>query len=61
MSEGHDPILEAAEALKLHGYQIEPWGGENKLWLVNGEMLTTGEMMALAMRLGLMDSPGRLQ
>jgi hypothetical protein len=36
ISEGHDPILEAVEALKLRGHTVEPWG-DNLLWLVDGQ------------------------
>lgn len=62
MSDGHDPILEAVEALKLRGHKVEPWGEEFDAWLVDGDTLTEGEMMALAVRLGLMDSTSdRLQ
>jgi hypothetical protein len=61
MSEGHDPILEAVEALKLRGHMVEQWGEDGLLWLVDGQSLTGGELLALAVRLGLMDSPGRLQ
>lgn len=56
MSDGHDPILEAVEALKLRGHKVEPWGKEFDAWLVDGDTLTDGEMMALALRLGLMES-----
>ncbi len=31
------------------------------LWLVDGEMLTDSDLLALAIRLGLMDLPGGLQ
>lgn len=34
MSDGHDPILEAVEALKLRGHKVEPWGDEFDAWLV---------------------------
>ncbi|MBP1179942.1 hypothetical protein [Methylobacterium sp. PvR107] len=56
MSEGHDPILEAIEALKLRGHTVDPWGDDHLLWLVDGQSLTEGELLALAVRLGLMDS-----
>jgi hypothetical protein len=61
MSEGHDPVLEAVEALKLRGHTVEPWGDDFMLWLVDGQSLTSGELLALAVRLGLMDSPGTAQ
>jgi len=56
MSEGHDPISEAVAALKLRGHTVEPWGDDHMLWLVDGQSLTEGELLALAVRLGLMDS-----
>lgn len=56
MSDGHDPILEAVEALKLRGHKVEPWGDEFDAWLVDGDTLTDGELMALAVRLGHMES-----
>lgn len=56
MSEGHDPILEAVEALRLRGHTVEPWAVEFDAWLVDGETLTDGDLLALAVRLGLMDS-----
>jgi hypothetical protein len=37
MSEGHDPILEAVEALKLRGHVVEPWGDDKLLRLVDGQ------------------------
>ncbi|WP_345819959.1 hypothetical protein ABC766_27395 [Methylobacterium fujisawaense] len=61
MSDGHDPILEAVEALKLRGHKVEAWGEDHMLWLVDGQSLTEGELLALAVRLGLMDSTGHLQ
>jgi hypothetical protein len=61
MSEGHDPVLEAVEALRAGGHTVEPWGDDFMLWLVDGQTLTEMELLALAMRLGLMDSPGQPQ
>lgn len=55
MSDSHDPILEAVEALKLRGHAVVPWGDDFEAWLVDGETLTDGELMALALRLGLME------
>lgn len=67
MSEAHDSILEAVEALKASGRTVKPWAEDillwlvdGMLWLVDGEMLTDGDLMALAVLLGLMDSPGPL-
>ena len=56
-----DSIQEAVEALKASGRIVEPWADDIMLWLVDGEMLTDGELLALAIRLGLMDSPEGLQ
>ena len=56
MSEDHDPVLEAAEALKLRGHTVEPWGDDFMLWLVDGQSLTEGELIALAVRLGFMEA-----
>ena len=68
MSGDADPVLEAIEVLKASGRNVGPWTEDvmlwlvdGMLWLVDGEMLTDGDLMALAVRLGLMDSPGRLQ
>jgi hypothetical protein len=63
-----DTIQEAIEVLKASGRIVEPWADDIMLWLVNGmlwlvdgEMLTDSELLALAIRLGLVDLPGRLQ
>ncbi|QGY02376.1 hypothetical protein MMSR116_11195 [Methylobacterium mesophilicum SR1.6/6] len=56
-----DPVPEAAEALRLLGKKVEPWSDDFALWLVDGETLTDSDLLALAIRLGVMDSPGTLQ
>jgi hypothetical protein len=56
MSEPQCPIYEPAAALRAYGCKVEPWRRGYPLWLVDGETLTDGELMALALRLGLMDS-----
>jgi hypothetical protein len=56
-----DPILETVAALRASGHAVEPVGDDFQLWLVDGKTLTQGELLALALRLGLMDSPGQLQ
>ena len=61
MSEGHNTIEETAEALKAYGHIVEPRSDDFALWLVDGESLTDSDLLALAIRLGLMDSPGGLQ
>jgi len=55
MSDDHDAIQEAADALILAGYDVKPWGDDLSMWLVNGETVSDGDLMALAIRLGLMD------
>lgn len=58
----HDAIQEAADALILAGYDVKPWGDDLSMWLVNGETVSDGDLLALAIRLGLMESPStRLQ
>jgi hypothetical protein len=57
-----DPLLiEAVEVLRVCGRKVEPWSECYPLWLVDGETLTDSDLLALAIRLGLMDSPGGLQ
>ncbi|WP_182179385.1 hypothetical protein [Methylobacterium radiotolerans] len=56
MSDGHDPIREAVAALRARGHTVEPWTGGLPYWLVDGETLTDGDLLALAVRVGLMDS-----
>jgi hypothetical protein len=61
MSEGHDPIIEAVEALRARGHTVEPVGDDFAMWRVDDQPLTDGELLALAVQLGLIDGPGRLQ
>ncbi len=56
MSDGHDPIREAVAALCARGHTVELWTGGLPYWLVDGETLTDGDLLPLAMRAGLMDS-----
>ncbi|MBE7158329.1 MAG: hypothetical protein INR62_07825 [Rhodospirillales bacterium] len=56
MSEPQSPLPEAVVALRAYGCKVEPWSRRYPLWLVDGETLTDGELMALTLRLGLMDS-----
>ncbi|KNY24466.1 hypothetical protein [Methylobacterium sp. ARG-1] len=60
MPESHDPIVEAVEALRASGRTVEP-DAEFELCQVDGKWITSGDPMALALRLGLMDGPVRLQ
>lgn len=56
-----DPPHEAAEALRATGRKIEPTGDDLALWLVDGVEMTDGDVIALALRLGLMTGPERVQ
>lgn len=62
MSDDHDPITEAADALIAAGHDVRPWGDDLALWLCDGQSVTDSDLLALAIRLGLMDSTtSRLQ
>ncbi|GAN52331.1 hypothetical protein ACXR8U_07300 [Methylobacterium radiotolerans] len=62
MSDGHNLIREAVAALRARGHNVEPWTGSLPYRLVDGETLTDGDLLALAVRVGLMDSTStRLQ
>ena len=70
MSDGHhrtrwqqaDPIQEAVDALRARGHTVEPWTGSLPYWLVDGETLTDSDLLALTVRVGLVDSTStRLQ
>jgi len=61
MSERQDVIPDAVEALRTYGLEVEPWSRGYPLWLVDGETFTGGGLLMLAVRLGLIDPPGRLQ
>ncbi|MEH3063833.1 MAG: hypothetical protein PGN33_14190 [Methylobacterium radiotolerans] len=56
MSDDHDAITEAADALIAYGYKVQPVGDDHALWVVNGKVHTDSDLLALAVRLGLMDS-----
>ena len=58
----HDPVQEAAEALIAYGCKVEPLGDDFDFWIVDGKGMSNGDLLALATRLGLMDSSSsRLQ
>ena len=61
MSDDTDLVLEAVAVLRACGYIVEPWSNDFPYWLVDGETVTDGELLALAHRLGLMSSSGQLQ
>lgn len=56
MSDDHDAISEAADALIAAGYDVKPWGDDHAFWFVNGRTLNDADLLALAIRLGLMES-----
>lgn len=61
MSDEADPVLEAVEALRALGHTVVPDNDFERWQVDGGEWITLGELLALAVRLGLMDSPGTLQ
>jgi hypothetical protein len=52
----HDAVTEAAEALIAAGHSVEPWGDDFAFWQVDGRTLSDSDLLALALRMGLMDS-----
>ena len=56
-----DVLSEAVQALRACGYAVEPWSNDYPLWLVDQETFTDGAVIVLALRLGLMDGPEKLQ
>ncbi|MGH1574940.1 hypothetical protein ACRAWG_35270 [Methylobacterium sp. P31] len=61
MSEGYSQILDAAAALRACGHTVEPDGASER-WLVDrGFWITGAQLVAIAVRLGLMEGPGRPQ
>ena len=61
MTDEPDPFREAVTALTAAGREVEPTGDDLAFWLVDGEEMTDGDLLALAFRLGLMDGPDQLQ
>jgi hypothetical protein len=61
MSDDHHPIREAVVALLARGNTVEPCTGVRAMWLVYGETITTPDLIALVVQLGLMDLPSRVQ
>ncbi|SFT12007.1 hypothetical protein [Methylobacterium sp. yr668] len=56
-----DPITKAAEALIAAGHSVEPMGAGFAFWIVDGKGLSGRELLAMAARLGLIDSPSDRQ
>lgn len=57
----YDPMIEAAEALIALGHTVVPDDDFERWQVDGGEWITLGDLLALALRHGLMDGPGRLQ
>jgi hypothetical protein len=61
MSEGADPVSEAVAVLHARGHIVVP-DDDFERWQVDGEeWITLGELLELALRLGLVAAPRRLQ
>ena len=61
MIEDYDPTLEAVAALQAHGHTVAP-DEEFQSWQIDGgEWISLSELLALALRLGLVDGPGLVQ
>lgn len=56
----HDAVTEAAEALIAAGHSVEPWGDDHAFWQVDGRTLSDSDLLALAIRNGLMEPPSGL-
>ena len=51
-----DPVLEAVAALRAKGHPVVPDDDFERWQVDGGEWITLGDLLALALRLGLMDS-----
>ncbi|GJE09484.1 hypothetical protein [Methylobacterium longum] len=58
-----DPLTDAISALRAKGHTVEPCGEDPALWRIDNEdqELTVEQLLALALRLGLVEGPGRAQ
>ncbi|MGU3329378.1 hypothetical protein ACLBXB_20805 [Methylobacterium mesophilicum] len=61
MFEDSDPIVEAVTVITSRGYTVEPDADFDRWRVDGGEWLTVGEVLTLAMHLGLNAGVGRLQ
>jgi hypothetical protein len=50
-------VLEAVAALIAADYSVEPLGATLEFWMVDGEVLSDGDLIAKAARLGRVDLP----
>ncbi|MCJ2053962.1 hypothetical protein [Methylobacterium sp. J-070] len=56
-----DPMSEVVEALRALGHTVVPNADFDRWQVDEGEWLTSGDLLSLAIRLGLLDSPWMLQ
>lgn len=58
-----DPVTDANLALRAKGHMVEPCGEGPALWRIDNDdqELTVEQLLALALRLGLVEGPGRAQ
>jgi len=49
-------VMEAVEAMIAAGHSVEPLGDYFAFWIVDGKGLSDGDLLALASRLGLIDT-----
>ncbi|TXN81456.1 hypothetical protein [Methylobacterium sp. WL8] len=56
-----DPCHEAAEVLRVMGFDVQPTGDDFGLWLVDGEMFSDAELVSLAHVIGLMAGTETIQ
>jgi len=54
-------MIEAVEALRALGHTVVPDEDFERWQVDGGEWITLGDLLALALRHGLMDGPGRVQ
>jgi hypothetical protein len=59
--DGGDFVLDAVAALRSHGHIVEAAETFERWCIDGGDWISLGAMLALAMRLGLREGPGRAQ
>lgn len=61
MSSGADPVMDAVVALRSRGHTVVP-GDDFEHWQVDGgEWITLSDLLALAIRIGFVAGPRRVQ
>ncbi|GAN48725.1 hypothetical protein CTI14_20885 [Methylobacterium radiotolerans] len=61
VDESDDPVLDAVAVLQCHGYTVEPDDDFARWRIDGGDWITLSALLAMALRLGLRDGPGRAQ